>query len=545
MIKPTNYDEDGYPVQWVRSGIPANSLASVYGLAMECVDKQILGRGIDIQLHVIDETNEYVNIEELAKMVSNDGGNGLVGLIGVQTNQFPRSMDLAKRFLDFGLQVCIGGFHVSGILSMFNQLTPELEYAQQLGISFFAGEAEEGRLGEVLKDAYNRRMKPIYNYLKDLPTLENEPIPLLPANEVNKTSGAYGSFDLGRGCPFDCSFCTIINVQGKKSRYRTADDLEKILRENHQMGIHRFFVTDDNFARNKNWESMLDRIISIRNEGINIRMNIQVDTLSHTIPRFVDKCVAAGVDEVFIGLENINAENLLSVKKKQNKISDYKQMLLTWKQYPVVIVAGYIIGLPNDTHASVIRDVETIKSELAIDMLYFTMLTPLPGSEDHKILVNKGVWMDEDLNKYNLNHRVTHHMKMSDEEWDRAYDDAWNTFYSRDHMKTIFKRMTAFKSNKKMTTLKRLLYYREFRRIYGLHPLEGGYIRIKRRLERRPGYAIEPIWIFYPKFWFQTFKTMFQMWYSYRWLRFTLEKIWNDPKRYEYRDSAMQVSQFS
>ena len=72
------------------------------------------------------------------------------------------------------------------------------------------------------------------------------------------------SFDAGRGCPFQCSFCTIINVQGRKSRRRSPDDVERILRQNWEQGINRFFITDDNFARNKDWEPIFDRIIEIR-----------------------------------------------------------------------------------------------------------------------------------------------------------------------------------------------------------------------------------------------------------------------------------------
>ena len=72
------------------------------------------------------------------------------------------------------------------------------------------------------------------------------------------------SFDAGRGCPFQCSFCTIINVQGRKSRRRSPDDVERIIRENVAQGLKSFFITDDNFARNKDWESILDRIIQLR-----------------------------------------------------------------------------------------------------------------------------------------------------------------------------------------------------------------------------------------------------------------------------------------
>ena len=70
------------------------------------------------------------------------------------------------------------------------------------------------------------------------------------------------------------------------------------------------------------------------------------------------------------------------------------------------------------------------------------MLTPLPGSEDHKTLAGKGVWMDPDLNKYDLNHCVTPHSKMSDEELQLAYRAPWATYYTPEHVRTILRRAT-------------------------------------------------------------------------------------------------------
>ena len=109
--------------------------------------------------------------------------------------------------------------------------------------------------------------------------------------------------------------------------------------------------------------------------------------------------------------------------------------------------------------------------------------------------------MDPDLNKYDLNHRVTHHQKMSDEEWDKVYAEVWHRFYSFDHIETIFKRMRALRSNKQLTTLHRLLWYRDFHRLYGCHPLEGGLGRLKFRRDRRSGMKLENPLLFYPKFW--------------------------------------------
>ena len=95
--------------------------------------------------------------------------------------------------------------------------------AGEEGISFFIGEAEDGRLDEILIDAYAGRLKPMYDYRDKMPNLEGAPVPFLAREQVDRTYGSYSSFDLGRGCPFQCSFCTIINVQGRVSRYRSAD----------------------------------------------------------------------------------------------------------------------------------------------------------------------------------------------------------------------------------------------------------------------------------------------------------------------------------
>ena len=189
-------------------------------------------------------------IRDLKRM----GGRALIGIVGVQSNQYPRAMDLAGQFRAAGLPVSIGGFHVSGCIAMLPETPAELKEAQALGIALFAGESEEHRLDEVLIDAWNDTLKPLYNFMDKLPSLNGEPAPILPRKHVERTSGTYSSIDLGRGCPYQCSFCTIINVQGRKSRFRTPDDLEQIIRANYAQGIDRFFITDDNFARNSDWE---------------------------------------------------------------------------------------------------------------------------------------------------------------------------------------------------------------------------------------------------------------------------------------------------
>ena len=223
LIKPSHYDDDGYVIRWWRAVTPSNSLAAIYGIAADCAERQVLGPETSIEIQAIDETNTRVDIPALIKRLRRHGGFGMVALVGVQSNQYPRALDIARPFRAAGIAVAMGGFHVSGCLSMLDGNAVDLDGCRDMGISMFAGEAE-GRFDQVLRDAAGGKLKPLYNYIEDLPGLEETPVPFLPKQYVLRTIGHSSSFDAGRGCPYQCSFCTIINVQGRKSRYRSPDD---------------------------------------------------------------------------------------------------------------------------------------------------------------------------------------------------------------------------------------------------------------------------------------------------------------------------------
>jgi hypothetical protein len=540
MIKPSHYDDEGYPITWYKSIIPSNTLACLNGLAEDALRRQVLGPGVAIRLHTYDETNRRVFPHRIIRELRRQGGQVLIGIVGVQSNQFPRAVDIARPFLEAGLPVCMGGFHISGCMAMLPELPADIRLAQEAGISFFAGEAEDGRLDEVLKDAWEGQLKPLYNFMDDLPSLVGEPPPILPEKHLRRTTGSLSSIDLGRGCPYQCSFCTIINVQGRKSRVRSADDLERIIRENYAQGIKRFFITDDNFARNSNWEPLLDRLIKLRvGEKMNIGFTIQVDTLCHRIPNFIEKATQAGVRRVFLGLENINPDNLIGAKKRQNKITEYRVLLQKWRDHGALTYAGYILGFPGDTKESIRRDIEIIKKELPLDILEFFFLTPLPGSEDHKTLWQKQVWMDPDMNKYDLNHRVAHHPKMSDAEWEEAYREAWRAFYTPAHVRTILRRAAANRKGRPGVTLDTILWFHLMISFEGVHPLEGGALRRKFRRDRRSGLKRENPLLFYPRYAAGTFVTLLRYLKVYRQFSTILKEVLAAPERWTYSDLAI------
>ena len=276
-------------------------------LIKECARDRVLGPDIDIEVEACDECNTVVDVARRGQAhPRRRRRHGRPDRRAVEPiSARARSRPAVPRARP---TVVMGGFHVSGCISMLPTLPADLQEALDLGIHLFAGEAE-GRMAEVLRDVAAGTAKPIYNYLNDMPEMAAAVYPILPRAVVTRVAGHYSSFDAGRGCPFQCSFCTIINVQGRKSRYRTPDDVEAIVRANAAQGITRFFVTDDNFARNRNWEPILDRLIELRErDKFNIRLLLQVDTLCHRIPNFIEKSARAGCTAIFLGLENINPE---------------------------------------------------------------------------------------------------------------------------------------------------------------------------------------------------------------------------------------------
>jgi hypothetical protein len=162
-----------------------------------------------------------------------------------------------------------------------------------------------------------------------------------------------------------------------------------------------------------------------------------------------------------------------------------------------MIWAGYILGFPTDTPESIARDIEILKRELPIDVLEFFCLTPLPGSEDHKTLHMKGVPMEPDMNKYDLEHVCAPHPIMSKQAWEQVYRDAWDRYYTDEHVETIMRR--AFVNGLHMSKVgNALTMFSGCNWIEDVHPLQFGLARRKIRTQRRHGMPIVNPLVFYP-----------------------------------------------
>jgi hypothetical protein len=186
----------------------------------------------------------------------------------------------------------------------------------------------------------------------------------------------------------------------------------------------------------------------------------------------------------------------------------------------------------------VLHDIKIIQRELAIDLLEPHSLTALPGSEDHQKLFKAGEYLDPDLNKYDLEHVTTKHAQMSTEEWEKLYRDAWQAFYSVEHMETVLRRAVA--TGIDATNMMVLLLWFHYCIVYEkIDPLQGGYLRRKYRQDRRPTMPIESPFVFYPRYVadliYKHFK-MAQLAWRFHWFKKRLER---DPDARNYTDIAL------
>jgi radical SAM superfamily enzyme YgiQ (UPF0313 family) len=501
LIKPTHYDDDGFPYRFWRGVLPSNSLAAMHTLTMRALD-ELLPSGMEREVHLLEDGigRHARRLERLLARFPEPGTKLVVGLVAVQTAQFPRACDLIERWQRAGATCLIGGFHVSGSVTTLLDgirdatrkdvphlgiMPPEVQALLDRGVVVFVGEAEES-WPRVLDDVLRDRATAMYRGGR--PDLGGAPLPRYPEGYFD---GSFvtemGTFDTGRGCIFACSFCSIINVQGRTMRHRDPAAIVAMVRETcERRGRAQFFFTDDNFARNPRYEELLDGLIELRRNGHPISFMIEADLASYKIPRFLEKLAEAGCTQIFMGVESMNPANLHDARKNQNKVDQYRQLWQKCHDLGILVHAGYIVGFPHDTPESVRRDVEDL-FEHGADQASFFILSPCPGSEDHVRAVAAGIPMDADLSRYDTFHPVVDHPRMSRDEWLETYLHAWRQFYRVSNMVAAMRRCRDREA--RFNLLRNYIWYRWSFATERTHPMIAGFYRFRPWRERRPGAA--------------------------------------------------------
>jgi radical SAM superfamily enzyme YgiQ (UPF0313 family) len=522
LIRPTNYTDDGYPIRMRIGVIRSNTLTQMGALTRDLVSYPFF-QDLPINVRLIDEAIQRVPVKEVLKRSKLPGVRSIVLIVGVQTNQYPRAQDIASWFLPHRIPVLIGGFHVSGMLAMVG-LTADLRAALCRGITLVAGEVEGERLPSIVEDVLKGRAQPLYNFLNPTPDLSDLPIPRLSKEDLKGFASPYSTIDTGRGCVFACEFCTIINVQGRTMRCREPEQVVEFVRRNyHDVGVEHSFFTDDNIARNPRWRELFAGLIRLREEeGIPFTFMMQSDLAARKIPPgdFFVLAARAGCNQVFFGVESVNRDNLRSQGKFQNRVSEYRDLAAHLHALGIACHAGYILGLPFDTKASIKENVAELQ-QIGFDSTSFYILTPLPGSVDHQRWWRERRWLADDFNTYDSAHVAVAPDRMTPEELMESYHEAWDQFYSIEHMVDVLKGWRhdwSFYWN-------RLFFFAAYlyaAKVERLHPMNCGFWTQRNRRDRRSGFEREA---FIPFWWNRSGTIVRRMWGIVK-LFFQLEEVW-------------------
>lgn len=378
--------------------------------------------GYDVKIFV--ESIEEIDFKEL---LSAD----VVG-ISTTTSTAPRAYEIAT-LLKGKILVFMGGPHVTYLPD------EALKYcdfvlrgeADDCVVAFIRA-LEEGKGFENIPGlSYGKEGNTRHNRTpatcKDLNTLPCPDFTLIAGLEENYTKRlGITPVMTSRGCPYDCSFCSVTGMFGRKYRFRSNERIMEELRRNKEHGGKWVFFYDDNFCANKKrTKELLCEMIA---QGVTPRWTAQVRVEIAKDPELLDLMVRSGCHTVYIGLESVNPETLKAYNKKQS-VEDIRACIKALHARGIRIHGMFVFGSDQDTVHTIKETVEFAKKN-DLNSVQFLILTPLPGTRCYRDLAEKKRIINTDWSLYDAHHVVFRPELMTPHELQRGMVDATKAFYS-------------------------------------------------------------------------------------------------------------------
>lgn len=354
--------------------------------------------------------------------------NKKVDLVGIttMTSAAPRAYEIAQEFRKRGIPVVLGGPHVSAL--------PQegLRYADAVVI----GEAEgawERLMDDFIKGG-RENLKKIYKNEK-LPDLSKIPFPRWDILKKDKYI-VDKVLHLTRGCPYNCSFCSVTQLFGRRIRSRPVEKVVDFIKAHKGKGLKgRLFVfLDDNIMGNKKYAKQLFKaliplkIIWMSQASVNAAYDEELLKLASE----------SGCKALFIGFESISKGALKEVGKSQNRVDFYKEAIKRFHKYGIFLHGAFIFGMDDHGEDIFKRTVDFIL-KTKLDSAQFSILTPLPGTRFHQEVEAEGRIIDRDWSNYDCGHVVFKPKKMSPAQLDAGMAWAYVKTFS---LPSIFKRLS-------------------------------------------------------------------------------------------------------
>src|SRR3990172_6116829 len=343
----------------------------------------------DVELTFCDENVEPVDFGDKAD---------LVAISDMLTCQIPRAWEIADRYRAMGVPVVMGG-----IGTMLHS-----EESQLHADAVFLGEAE-GRFGQVIEDAKDRKLKKVYNFLHDFPDVKL----IGPARRSILKRDAYNyrgvqMVDLvhaSRGCRFNCFPCCTPFLGGRKFRPR---DIDSVVRELESIDNNRLFFVDNSMAQDNEWEKKLFKAL----------IPLKKKWISHPIKNDYEILYLAAKAGCWY------------VYQAVFDTSDYiRRRIQRLKERGIGVEGTIILGMDNHDEDYIKRLVDFLL-EVKLDLAEFTILTPFPHTPIRATLENEKRILHNDWIRYTGGEVVFQPAKMSLDKLQEMYYYAWDTFYS-------------------------------------------------------------------------------------------------------------------
>ena len=458
IIKPSKYGVGGYVERFRRGFMPNSTVPYIRSMTPPSME------GVQIETQAIDE---YVQTDlKYLDLLRNPAETTLLALVGVQSHQFQRSLDLAAFARANGVRHCvIGGPH---------PMTCDTSMLQNRGVSFALSEAET-IWPRILNDAIQGELQPVYGADQRWASALQSPVLIPPSKRdlhryIVPMLGIYPA----RGCPFTCNFCSVIKIAGRQVRSQSIETTMQSLRHAKAAGVRMVMFTSDNFNKYAEAKELLEQMIA---EKIDIPFFVQCDTQIAKQEELVSLLGRAGCFEMFVGVESFSRQTLLAVHKTQNHPSTYGDIVKLCGQHRVLSHFSNIIGFPEDSVESIREHLEVLRG-LRPNTASFYILTPIPGTEQYDQFLEAGWITEQNLDRFDGTTTTWKHPNVSWPELQALLFRCYRKFYDIQHI--LYTAMQGFHREAIGGFLAYLGHplFSRFSAAKRLHPMSGGIGRV-------------------------------------------------------------------
>lgn len=351
----------------------------------------------------------------------------------------PRAYELADFYRQRGLPVVLGGAHPSFlpgeglghadyvICGEGDEALPELVQALEEGGDL------AGIQNLCFREEGEVRQNPWRPFVEDLDALPIPDYGLIHDWRARKRR--FVSVATSRGCPFNCRFCSVILLFGRKYRYNSVDRVMAEIRQNSIQGGHLFFCDDNFTAKRERIKELCERMLR---EDLNIEWSAQVRVEAAKDPELLKLMARSGCYTVFVGLESINPATLKAYNKAQT-VEGIRECVINFHQHGIAVHGMFVFGSEED-HYQVIRDTVKFSRQLDLDSLQYLILTPVPGTPVYQELEAQNRIICRDWSHYDGHHAVFQPRQFTAYELQRETIRAMKKFYS---WPSVLKRLIA------------------------------------------------------------------------------------------------------